>query len=114
MGELAIRFVLGGCVVSAFAVLSDALRPRSFAGIFGAAPSVALASVLLSYAAHGAPFVAIEGRSMLLGAAALFVYSATSAWVMRRNSVSPWVATLALWSLWLLVAFALWYLVVRA
>ena len=38
--ELAIRFVLGGLIVSAFAVIGDILHPKSFAGIFGAAPIV--------------------------------------------------------------------------
>lgn len=43
MTEYVIRFLVGGAVVSAFAMLGDLLRPQSFAGLFGAAPSVALA-----------------------------------------------------------------------
>jgi hypothetical protein len=39
--ELIARFLLGGIVVSFFAVLRDALKPKSFAGLLGAAPSVA-------------------------------------------------------------------------
>jgi Protein of unknown function (DUF3147) len=39
-----VRFVAGGLIVSLFAVLGDVLRPKSFAGLFGAAPSVALAT----------------------------------------------------------------------
>jgi hypothetical protein len=42
MSDLVIRFLVGGLVVSLFAMLSDALRPKSFAGLFGAAPSIAL------------------------------------------------------------------------
>jgi hypothetical protein len=42
--ELFIRFVVGGTVVSFFAVLGDLLKPKSFAGLLGAAPSVALAN----------------------------------------------------------------------
>jgi hypothetical protein len=33
-----VRFVAGGIIVSIFAVLGDLLRPKSFAGLFGAAP----------------------------------------------------------------------------
>ena len=42
MTEYLIRFLVGGVVVSAFSMLGDLLRPKSFAGLFGAAPSVAL------------------------------------------------------------------------
>jgi hypothetical protein len=51
--DLLVRFFLGGIVVSMFAALGDALRPRTFAGIFGAAPSVALASLFLRTAPTG-------------------------------------------------------------
>jgi hypothetical protein len=74
---------------------------------------VALASVLLSYHSHGAGFVATEGRSMIAGAAALFSYSAAASWVVRQDAISPWLATLGLWSIWLIVAFALWYAMLR-
>jgi hypothetical protein len=36
--DLILRFVIGGIVVSAFAALGDVLKPKSFAGLFGAAP----------------------------------------------------------------------------
>ena len=42
MTEEIIRFLVGGALVSAFAILGDVLKPKSLAGIFGAAPSVAL------------------------------------------------------------------------
>ena len=41
--EYALRFLAGGIIVSAFAILGDLLRPKSFAGLFGGAPSVATA-----------------------------------------------------------------------
>jgi hypothetical protein len=46
--ELVERFLLGGLIISAFAVVGDILRPRGFAGLFGAAPSVALATLTLT------------------------------------------------------------------
>ena len=45
MDELIFRFLIGGTLVSAFALVGDAVRPRSFAGLFGAAPSIALATM---------------------------------------------------------------------
>ena len=48
MLEYGLRFLVGGIAVSAFAALGDALRPKSFAGLFGAAPSIALATLLIT------------------------------------------------------------------
>jgi hypothetical protein len=72
--EYVIRFVAGGMLVSAFAALGDMLRPKSFAGLFGAAPSVALATLGPAFWRQGGSYVAIEGRSMVLGAIALAAY----------------------------------------
>jgi Protein of unknown function (DUF3147) len=77
MLEWGLRFLAGGIAVSAFAALSDTLRPKSFAGLFGAAPSIALATLLITLSQKGAPFVATEGRSMIVGAFALAAYSWT-------------------------------------
>lgn len=53
MGEIVLRFLIGGIVVSAFAVLGDVLGPKSFAGLFGAAASVALGTIPLTIAHEG-------------------------------------------------------------
>jgi hypothetical protein len=45
MMEYVIGFIAGCVVVSAFAMLEDLLRPTSLAGLFGAASSVALATL---------------------------------------------------------------------
>jgi Protein of unknown function (DUF3147). len=58
MLEYGLRFLAGGIAVSAFAALGDTLRPKSFAGLFGAAPSIALATLLITLSQKGAPFVA--------------------------------------------------------
>jgi hypothetical protein len=51
--DLVIRFFVGGVVVSVFAALAEIFRPKSFAGLFGAAPSIALATVGITIAHHG-------------------------------------------------------------
>jgi hypothetical protein len=63
--DYVVRFMAGGLVVSAFAILGDMLRPKSFAGLFGAAPSVALATLSLAIVENGSAFAAVEGRSMV-------------------------------------------------
>jgi len=66
-----VRFFIGGLAVSLFAVLADVIRPKSFAGLFGAAPSIALATLVLTVSERGASFAAAEGRSMMVGGVAL-------------------------------------------
>jgi hypothetical protein len=72
--EYLVRFLAGGILVSAFAVLGDVLRPKSLAGLFGAAPSVALATLTLALWKEGGDYVSIEGHSMIPGALALAAY----------------------------------------
>ena len=48
MGEIILRFILSGAIVTAFAAMDDMLKPKSFAGLFGAAPSVAIATLGLT------------------------------------------------------------------
>jgi hypothetical protein len=55
--------------------LGDVLNPKSFAGLFGAAPSVALATLGLTIFADGKPYAAMEARSMIAGAVGFFVYA---------------------------------------
>ena len=72
MGPLIFRFVVGGIIVSAFSIQGDLLKPRSFAGLFSAAPSVALATLTLTILTDGKLYAAREGRSMIAGAVAFF------------------------------------------
>jgi hypothetical protein len=100
-----LRFLAGGIAVSAFAALGDALRPKTFAGLFGAAPSIALATLLLALSQQGPHFVALEGRSMIVGALALAAYSWTVCVLLRRYRMSSLTATLAAFLVWFAVAF---------
>jgi hypothetical protein len=102
--EYVLRFVAGGIVVSAFAVLGDVLRPKSFAGLFGAAPSVALATLGLALWKEGGAYGAIEGRSMILGSLALAVYSVAVCQLLMRARWSALVATTTALLVWLVVA----------
>ncbi len=108
--ELVVRFVLGGVVVTAFAMLGDVLQPKSFAGIFGAAPSVALATLGLTFASHGGSYSGLEGRSMIAGSAAFLLYAVlTSRLLLKRAGNTLVVAGIA----WLALAFGLWGLLLR-
>ena len=65
MTDLLLRFLFGGIIISGFAALGDIFRPKSFAGLFGAAPSIALATLGLTIAHSGRLYAAIEARSMI-------------------------------------------------
>jgi uncharacterized membrane protein (GlpM family) len=105
--EMVARFVIGGVVVSFFALLGDLLKPKSFAGLFGAAPSVALATLGLAIVSHGKGYAAVECRSMIGGAAALGVYSFVVCRLLVRHKMRPLTATLACLSIWFGISFGL-------
>jgi urea transporter len=113
MGTVLIRFLIGGIVVSLFAALADILRPKSFAGLFGAAPSIALATLGLTIHQNGKTYATLELRSMILGAIAFFVYACSVAWVLRRYKPSALLATLSLLPIWFAVSLSLWLLFAR-
>jgi hypothetical protein len=108
--EYVIRFVVGGIVVSAFAMLGDVLRPKSFAGLFGAAPSVALATLGIAVYQHGAAYASTQSLWMMAGAVALAVYSVVVCHLMIRARLRALPATLLSLVVWLAVAFGLFAL----
>jgi dolichol kinase len=108
MIQVLIRFLIGGAVLSVFALIGDVLKPKSFAGLFGAAPSVALATLVLTMAAEGAPYAAIEARSMIAGAIAFFVSASLVSWILMRYPLRALWVTLGAMPLWFAVAFGLW------
>lgn len=102
------RFLIGGLVVSAFATVGGLFKPTSFAGLFGAAPSVALATLALAISKDGKVFASVECRSMMAGAAGLCLYSILVSQLLARFRLSALMATLAAIPLWFLTALGLW------
>jgi uncharacterized membrane protein (GlpM family) len=113
MKDLILRFVIGGVVVSAFAALGDVLKPKSFAGLFGAAPSIALATLGLTIASKGKIYAATEGRSMSAGALVFFLYAYLCSWLMLRLKVKAMAVTISALGVWLVGAISIWYLVLK-
>jgi Protein of unknown function (DUF3147) len=110
MGQILIRFLIGGIVVSAFALLGDLFKPKSFAGLFGAAPSVALATLALTAMSDGHSYAALEARSMMAGAIAFFFYATCVSWLMMRYQIKALLVTICSIPLWLGFALGLWYI----
>jgi hypothetical protein len=109
MSQILIRFLVGGAVVSAFAIIGDLLKPKSFAGLFGAAPSVALATLGLTVATEGTFYAATEARSMMAGAIAFTAYASCVSWIMMRYKMKALWVTICSIPVWLGTAFGLWY-----
>ena len=110
MAEYVLRFILGGVAVSLFAILGDIFRPKSFAGLFAAAPSVALGTLAMTIAREGGQAASTQGYSMILGGIALCAYSLVVVWLMQRSKLSVLVSTVCALPVWFGVAFGLLYM----
>jgi hypothetical protein len=107
MTEYVVRFLVGGLVVSAFAMLADVLRPKSFAGLFGAVPSVALVTLGIAVYQHGATYATLQSHSMMAGAIGLAVSSVVVCHLLVRAGLRAAPATLLSLVVWLIVAYSL-------
>jgi hypothetical protein len=113
MKVIFIRFLIGGIAVSLFAMLGDLFKPKSFAGLFGAAPSVALATLGLTVGSEGKHYASTEAISMMAGAAAFIVYASCVSWILMRSRFTALWVTVSSLPLWAAVAFGLWYVCLR-
>jgi uncharacterized membrane protein (GlpM family) len=110
VATLALKGCVGGLFVVAFALLSECLRPKTFAGLFGAAPSIALAALAVTVTTKGSDAASAQLLGMIGGALALVVYCACASiavdrWRALRGSLvafTVWfgVAGLYAWALW--------------
>jgi len=111
MTEMIIRFLVGGVVVSCFAMLGEVFRPKSFAGVFGAAPSIGLATIGITIVKHGHAYAALEARSMIFGAIAFFIYACACSFTLMQYRRQSLGTAITLIPLWFVVSFALIYLI---
>jgi uncharacterized membrane protein (GlpM family) len=99
---VAIKGLAGGALVVAFALLSEGLSPKRFAGLFSAAPAVAIAGlsvVVIGETTHKAHENAL---GMIAGGAGMVAYAALAVPLLRRKRAAA-AAALALIA-WTLVA----------
>jgi hypothetical protein len=108
---LAVRVVMGGALVVAFAMVSDMLKPKMFAGLFSAAPSVATASLLVSGLAMGAAKDGQYATGMIAGAIGLVFYSLAAAFLVEH--VGALAGSVLAWLAWVVPAGLLFWFVLR-
>ena len=99
---LAIKGLAGGTLVLAFALLSQGLEPKRFAGLLSAAPAVALAGLAVTLLDKGAHDAHQASAGMIAGAAGMAVYAAAVIPLLRRTRAS--VASMAALGVWTVVA----------
>ncbi|HKR99718.1 MAG TPA: DUF3147 family protein [Candidatus Dormibacteraeota bacterium] len=110
-GIILVRAVLGGAFVVAFSVLSEVLRPKSFSGIFAAAPSVALASLLVTTFVHGPAAVALAATGMIVGALGMIAAAVVGVDAVKR--LRGLKGSLAAIAVWLMVAGGVYAVALR-
>lgn len=97
-----IKAVTGGLFVVVFALLGQALRPKAFAGLFAAAPSIALASLIITVIDKGEHDAAEAALGMMVGAAAFVVFASLVRPLLERMHAVA-ASSIAVCA-WLLVA----------
>ena len=107
----AARAVVGGLAVLAFSALGEAGHPKRFAGLFAAAPSVALASLLIIVLSKGAPATVPFARGMLIGSAGMVAYCLVSLYLIER--LHALLGSLISWLAWFAVAGGIYFAVGR-
>jgi hypothetical protein len=89
MGQLllsvAIHALAGGVLVVCFAILAETIKPKDFAGLFSAAPSIALASLVVSDIAVGSKDAALAASGMVAGGLGMVIFCALAVVTVRRH-----------------------------
>jgi uncharacterized membrane protein (GlpM family) len=100
-----VKALAGGALVVVFALISETVTPKRFAGLFAAAPAVALAGLTITVLTKGAHEARDSSLTMMASAAAMAVYASAVVALLRRTGSRK--ATAAAMAVWLAVATAL-------
>lgn len=79
-----VKALAGGSLVVLFALLGSALRPKWLAGLFSAAPSIAIASLVVTVFDKGDLAASSQAVGMIFGAAGFVVFAALVRPLMAR------------------------------
>ncbi len=102
---LLIKGLAGGTLVVTFALLAEGLSPKRFAGLFSAAPAVALAGLTVTLVDQGWTEAHKNALGMLAGSGGMVVYAAVVIPLLRR--IRAWQAAAVSLGAWAVVAGAL-------
>ncbi len=108
---IGLKALLGGFAVVGFSLIGQAGHPKRFAGLFSAAPSVALASLGMTVIAKGASATLPYAQGMLIGSAGMIAYCLVSLVLIDR--LHALVGSILAWLAWFAVAGGLYLAVGR-
>ena len=101
---LLLKGLLGGVGVIAFTAVARMVRPQRLAGLFCAAPSIAVGSIAIVVLDSSERDGLLAAKGMVVGAAALFGASLIGALVARPADGSAVPISLATSAAWLALA----------
>jgi hypothetical protein len=98
-----VKALAGGTLVVAFALLGEMLRPKRFAGLFWAAPAIAIAGLTVVIATKGAHHAREQAVGMLAGSAGMLCYAISAVRLVRAEhpvagpalAMGAWIAPTA-------------------
>jgi hypothetical protein len=108
---VALKVLAGGVLVAAFSALGDVLKPKAFAGLFAAAPSVALASLAVTLLTAGPAKAAISSRGMVAGAVGMVAYCAAASILVKRFGAVA--GSVVAWVFWVIAALLVFWFLLR-
>ncbi|HKV30477.1 MAG TPA: DUF3147 family protein [Candidatus Dormibacteraeota bacterium] len=108
---IGLKTVVAGLAVVGFSLTGQAGHPKRFAGLFSAAPSVALASLAMTVIAKGPTATVPYAQGMLIGSAGMLAYCLASLYLVNR--LHALVGSIVAWLAWFAVAGALYLAVGR-
>jgi len=81
---VAVKGLAGGTLVVLFALLAEGLRPKRFAGLFSAAPAVALVGLTITLLDKGPHQAHESAAGMIAGGAGMVAYAVAAVSLLRR------------------------------
>jgi uncharacterized membrane protein (GlpM family) len=100
-----VKALAGGSLVVVFALLSESLRPKRFAGLFGAAPAVAIAGLAVTLVSKGVVDARDDSLGMIAGSVGLAAYACATVLLLKRTR--PLISSIAGLAVWLGIAVAI-------
>lgn len=82
--EYIARFIVGGLLVCVFALVSQICKPKQFAGIFSAAPSVLLAGLIITLITQGASHAILTAEGAIAGAVGMIFFCIVATPLIER------------------------------
>ncbi|HET9082600.1 MAG TPA: DUF3147 family protein [Trebonia sp.] len=109
IGVLALHGLAGGALVVVFALIGEVVTPKAFSGLFSTAPSVAVASLIVTIVVENPLKARHASIGMVVGAVAMAACCVIAVVAIPR--MRSLRGSLAAWLGWVAVNFGLYWAV---